>query len=379
MMTLSDAARSLHETALVVDAHIHPSLKTFLFRKKLHKRHRSGGAFNPFTMRVDLPKAKQGGVDTFISSHYLPERGLIDDCRPLRWLSKIAPKRIRRLFKGDPFERTLEILDDFETAIDRANDRGAELARVVQSTGEIRRAQTDGVISVVHAVEGAHSLAGRVENIEVLWSRGVCMLTLAHFYANEVAAPVVGIPPEMQKLGCFRSEKDLELGLGPLGPPVIEEMLRLGMIIDLTHCTPRARSEAYDICGSRRPLVFSHVGVQPLADDPMSPTSAEIRRIASTGGVIAVIFMNHWLGEHQSKDGVEAIVASIRQIADVGGIDAVAIGSDFDGFTDPPDDLKDIAEMPKLTEALMQAGFSDTKIEKILGLNMERVLREGWR
>jgi membrane dipeptidase len=205
------------------------------------------------------------------------------------------------------------------------------------------------------------------------------MLTLAHFYANEVAAPVVGIPPEMQKLKCFKQPKDLELGLGPIGEPVIEEMLRLGMIVDLTHCTAKARREAYEICGTRRPLVFSHVGVQPLADDPMSPTEDEIRTIASTGGVIAVIFMNSWLGERGNKNGLEAIIATIRQIIEIGGIDSVAIGSDFDGFTDPPDDLKDIAEMPKLTETLLQAGFSGTEIEKILGLNMERVLRDGWR
>ena len=378
-MTISDAARSLHASALVIDAHVHPSLKTYLFRKKLHKTHRSGGAFNPFTMRVDLPKTIAGGVNALISSIYLPERGLLEDCKPLKLLSKIAPKRMRRLFKGDPFERTIEILDDFESAVAKANRHGRELARVVRSTDEIRQAKADGVVAVIHAVEGAHSLGGQVENVETLSDRGVCMLTLAHFYANEVAAPVVGIPPSMQKLKCFKQPKDLNLGLGPLGPPVIEEMLRLGMVIDLTHCTPKARGEAYEICGSQRPLVFSHVGVLPLAEDPMSPTEDEIRTIADTGGVIAVIFMNYWLGEHESKDGVDAIVATVKAIAEVGCIDAVAIGSDFDGFTDPPDDLKDIAQMPRLTHALLEAGLSDTEIEKILGLNMERVLRMGWR
>jgi membrane dipeptidase len=376
---ISTASRELHASAPVIDIHVHPSLKTYLFRKKLHKKHRSGGAFNPFTLRVDLPKTKAGGVDALVSSIYLPERGLLDDCAALRLLSKISPKRIRRLFKGDPFERTIEILDDFEAAIDRANSRGGELARVVGSADEVRRAKDDGVIAILHAVEGAHSLGGRVESVEALWNRGVCMLTLAHFYANEVAAPVMGIPPEMQKFGCFKQPKDLELGLGPLGPQVIEEMLRLGMIIDLTHCTPKARHQAYGICGARRPLAFSHVGVQPLFDDPMSPTEDEIRHIASTGGVVAVILMNHWLGEHRKKNGLEAIVATIRAIADIGGIDTAAIGSDFDGFTDPPDDLKDISEMPKLTEALLTAGFGDSEIEKILGGNMERVLRDGWR
>ena len=378
-MDISDTARRFHADSLVIDAHVHPSLKTYLFKKKLWKRHKSGGAFNPFTMRVDLPKTIAGGVDALVSSIYLPERGLLDDCKFLKFASKIGPKRMRRLFKGDPLDRTLEILDSFEQAVTKANSKGRELARVVRSTDELVQAHEEGVIAVVHAVEGGHSLGGHPECVEILSQRGVCMLTLAHFYENEVVAPVVGIPTDMQKLGCFKQPKDLSLGLGEIGPAVVEEMLRVGMIIDLTHCTPKARQEIYDLCGTRRPLMFSHVGVQPLADDPMSPTEDEIRHIADTGGVIAVIFMNYWLGEHHKKNGLDSIVATVKHIADIGGIDAVAFGSDFDGFTDPPDDIKDVSQMPRLTAALLDAGFSEADVEKILGRNMERVLRAGWR
>jgi len=378
-MEISDTARRLHSDSLVIDAHVHPSLKTYLFKKKLWKSHRSGGAFNPFTMRVDLPKTIAGGVDALVSSIYLPERGLLDDCKLLKIASKIGPKRMRKLFKGDPLERTLEILSSFESAVNKANSKGRELARIVRSTDELVQAQSDRVIAIVHAVEGGHSLGGRPESVEILSQRGVCMLTLAHFYINEVVAPVVGIPTDMQKLGCFKQPKDLDKGLGPIGPAVVEEMLRLGMIIDLTHCTPNAREQIYDLCGTRRPLMFSHVGVQPLAVDPMSPTEDEIRHIADTGGVVAVIFMNYWLGVHDSKDGLDSIVATVKHIAKIGGIDAVAFGSDFDGFTDPPDDIKDVSQMPRLTAALLDAGFSEADVGKILGGNMERVLRTGWR
>jgi membrane dipeptidase len=253
------------------------------------------------------------------------------------------------------------------------------MARIVHSTDEMLQAKQDGLIAILHAVEGAHSLGGRVENLTTLAERGVCMLTLAHFYQNEVVAPVHGIPEDMRKFGCFKSPKDPDLGLGELGPPVIEEMLRLGMIIDLTHCTEKGRGEIYPLCGNRRPLLFSHVGVQPFSDDPMSPTHDEMKIIADTGGVIGVIFMNYWLGEHHKKDGLHAIVATVHEIINVAGSDAVAIGTDYDGFTDPPDDLDDISEMPKLTDALLKADVSSDDVEKILGKNMERVLRDGWR
>lgn len=376
-MTSWDARRLL-SSALVIDAHAHPSLKTTLFGLRLHRRHSSGRAFNPFTLRTDLPKTRQGGVDVIVNSHYLPERGLLDDCRPLRWLAKISPGRIRRLFSGDPFERTIDLIDDFEAAVARSNRVGPFPVRVARSADEAVAIVGGGATAVVHAVEGAHSLAGSVDNLGTFADRGVCMLTLAHFYANEVVAPVVGIPPKMRRFGCFRAPKDPNLGLGPLGPPAIEEMLRLGMVVDLTHCTPRARAEAFELCRARRPLVFSHVGVQPLADDPMSPTPDEIRRVADSGGVVGVIFMNHWLG-HRGKDGIDRVVATIRSIESAGGIDAVALGSDFDGFTDPPDDLVDPSDLPLLTEALLADGFCATEVEKILGRNMLRVLRDGWR
>ncbi len=80
----------------------------------------------------------------------------------------------------------------------------------------------------------------------------------------------------------------------------------------------------------------------------MNPTDAEIKTIAGFGGVIGVIFMNYWLDSGHHDNGLDLIVATIKHIVDKGGIDAVAIGSDFDGFTDPPDDLKDISEMPRL-------------------------------
>ena len=67
-MEVSEKARQLHFQTLVIDTHVHPSLKTYLFKKKLWKAHRSGGAFNPFTMRVDLPKTIAGGVDALVEA-----------------------------------------------------------------------------------------------------------------------------------------------------------------------------------------------------------------------------------------------------------------------------------------------------------------------
>jgi membrane dipeptidase len=88
--------------------------------------------------------------------------------------------------------------------------------------------------------------------------------------------------------------------------------------------------------------------------------------------------MNDWLSKKPQKDGLDLIVKAIKHIREQAGIDYISVGTDFDGFTDPPDDIKDIAEMPKFTASLLDAGFNETDIEKILGGNALRVIRTGW-
>jgi microsomal dipeptidase-like Zn-dependent dipeptidase len=120
------------------------------------------------------------------------------------------------------------------------------------------------------------------------------------------------------------------------------------------------------------------VGVQARFQHPINLTDDEIKNIAGCGGTICVIFMNHWLSEKPQKDGLDLIVKTIEHIRKKTGTDFISVGTDFDGFTDPPDDIKDIAEMPKFTESLLKAGFKETDIEKILGENALRVIRAGW-
>jgi membrane dipeptidase len=97
--------------------------------------------------------------------------------------------------------------------------------------------------------------------------------------------------------------------------------------------------------------------------------------------------MNYWLMPHETQLGLNFISRTIEQLIHAAGgrTDHVAIGTDFDGFTDPPDDLKDASELPRLTERLMaemlslsQRKYTDEDIRKIIGENALKVLREGW-
>ena len=376
-MHVSQQARELHDRTCVVDIHVHPSLKTHIFGHRIWKRHLSGGAWWPLTMRVDFPKAIKGGVNVLVSSVYIPESDLLRDCKILRIMKRLSTKRIRRLFDGDPMEQTLEVLSRFEKAVDEARIEDKAVAKVAHSKAELEQIRQRGLIAVLHAVEGAHSLSNDAVNVSKLFDKGVCLLTLAHFYENAAVGCVAGIPPGFGPPGCFKNYAGNNKGLTAFGTQVIDEMIRLGMIIDVTHCPKDSRKQVFSRCENRTPIVFSHVGVQPLADNPMSPTDVEMKRIADSGGLIGVIFMNHWLGEPKKK-GLDRIIKTIDTIVDAAGEDHVAIGSDFDGFTDPPNDVKDIARMPRVTDALLTAGFSESRIEKLWGLNFLRVLADGW-
>ena len=104
----------------------------------------------------------------------------------------------------------------------------------------------------------------------------------------------------------------------------------------------------------------------------------EIAKIADTGGVVSVIFIYYWLAPHARRRGIDFINQTIRHFVSVAGVDHVAVGSDFDGFTDPPDDLEDATKLPFLSQRLLSDGFIPDQIAKVLGGNSLRVFREGW-
>jgi len=369
--------------ATVVDLHAHPSLKVSLFNRMLTSRVRASRAFDPFGVRTDFPKLQKGGLDVLLSTVYAPEKGLLDECSYLRALRYVMRSAWKKVFDRPYFDVTMEMLDALERQVHNARDpqTGQPLAQMVSSVRELDELlaqEGPRPIAVVHNIEGAHSLDGSLDNLQRLFDRGVAYLTLGHFYENEAVHPVFPFPESVQNFGCFQGDRNVALGLKPFGEEVVEKMVELGMILDIAHCTPPARERIYDIVGNRLPLIASHVGAYEINPSPYNLKDWELHKIAETGGVVGVIFMNYWLMPHETKRGLNYIARTLEHFVDVAGIDYVAIGTDFDGFTDPPDDLSDASQLPKLTQRLVAEGYSRDAILKIWGGNILRVLREGW-
>jgi microsomal dipeptidase-like Zn-dependent dipeptidase len=373
----------VHQRSTIVDIHAHPSLKVSLLKRPLTSRIRAGRAFDPFSVRTDFVKLREGGVDVLLSAVYAPEKGIYEECPYVQAMRFLMPGTWKAVYDTPPFQVTWRMLDEMEQQVEAAVDRatGQPLAKLVTSVRELDELlaqERPRPIAVIHNVEGAHSLEDDVGNVRRLFDRGVAYLTLAHFYPNQAVYPTFPYPESVQKMGCFDQVRDLSQGLEPFGEQVIEEMIDVGMILDLAHCTPPARRRIYDIVGTRAPLIASHVGAYEVNPSPYNLKDWEIKQIADTGGVVGVIFMNYWLMPHETKRGLNFIARTLEQFVRAGGIDHVAIGTDFDGFTDPPDDLKDASELHRLTQRLIAEAYTDAEIEKIWGGNALRVLRGGW-
>jgi len=377
--------QTLHDEATLVDLHAHPSLKASLFFRALGQRiYPSPRAFDPFAVRTNFPRLREGGVDVLLSVIYAPEVGIAHSAPPLKLLKYLAPRLWYNVYGRGYFTVANEMIDVIEKQAQSARDEkdGFQLARFAHSIEELdailKQPGPDRPVALVHSIEGGHTLEGKLSNLDAFFQRGVAYLTLAHFFPNEIVSPTFPWPEHLQHFNWFQDERDLTRGLTPFGEDVIERMMELGMLIDISHCTPPARERIYEIVGNRTPLIASHVGAYDINPDPYNLKDWEMRKIADGGGVIGVIFMNYWLMPRESKRGLNVISQTLQIFFNKAGEDHVGLGTDFDGFTEPPSDLVDAAQLPRLTQRLLADGYNATQVKKILGDNAIRVLRQGW-
>jgi microsomal dipeptidase-like Zn-dependent dipeptidase len=381
---------NIHANAPVCDLHIHPAMSRLVIKQNLNVRGIVSRSFSPFSVRASWPQMKQGGYSAILSVVHLPERGLVNDFPIIKLFRLLRPDLWRKLMVGSTFDATLRLMDEFEQVIAAAAPVRAQLVKSVAALDAVlNQPAASRPIAVLHAVEGAHSLGMEdasdddvLRHLETFYERGVAYMTLAHFYPNRVVHPCFPFPEDFANLSVTRDIwRDLTLGLTDLGRRVVARMMDLGMLIDLSHCTPVARKELFDLAdarGQRVPFLATHVGAYSINPSPYNLQDWEIRRIARDGGIVGVIFMPYWLFPHGAGHGIDLIAQTLRHFIDVAGEDHVGLGTDFDGFTTPPTDLKDTSEMPRLTQRLLVEGYTPDCIKKVLGGNALRVVRDGW-
>jgi membrane dipeptidase len=341
----SARARALHETLTVADLHA----DSLLWGRDLLVRGDRG--------HVDVPRLIDGNValQVFAASTKSPrhlniERNTDDSddivllalalgWPPATWRSLLA----RALYLA-------ERADQF------AQRSGGRLA-IIRSRADLdahlsRRTPSWPVTAGLLAIEGAHALDGDPANVEVVADAGYRMMSPSHFFDNAFGGSAHGVAKG---------------GLTAAGREMIERMEVRRMLVDVAHASAATIDDILAI--ATRPVVASHTGVRSVVDNARNLSDEHLRGIAATGGLIGIGFWPTASG----GDDAHAIARSIKHATGIAGMEHVALGSDFDGGVQTPFDASGIVQV---TDALIDAGFRDEEIAKVMGGNTMRVLGE---
>ncbi|NMB24411.1 MAG: membrane dipeptidase [Firmicutes bacterium] len=231
---------------------------------------------------------------------------------------------------------------------------------IVETSIQLPTTQSSrGKLWAILAVEGGDCLGGELWVLRLLHRLGVRLLTLTWSNRNLLADGIW--------------EADSKGGLTCFGKEVVQEMGRLGMIVDVSHLSPTGFWDVAEIV--RGPFVASHSNVQALCGHRRNLSDDQIRCIAEHGGVIGVNFCGPHLTE-AGEASLDDVVAHVEYLWQVAGEDHVGLGTDYDGIDLAPKGLGDVTCLPWLIHELGQRGHSQDRLVKFAGGNFLRVFRE---
>ncbi|MCP5395600.1 MAG: dipeptidase [Sphingomonadaceae bacterium] len=362
LIPVSEEAKALHATLTIVDLHS----DTLLWKRPLNDASDRG--------QMDLPRLERGNVALQVFSsvtktpaglNYDHNSADARDDTTLLVFGQLQPMRTwfslleRSLYHAEKLEKEVEGSGGYLAKVATAGELADLLARredPEQWAYEQYRVPTRvpaPPIGALLSIEGLHNLEGRRENLDKLYAAGFRMAGFTHFFDNELAGSMHG---------------DKKGGLTPFGRDILTAMEDMGMVVDIAHCSHECVADI--LAMARRPVVSSHGGVQATCDANRNLTDEEIRGVARTGGVIGI---GYWEGA-VCDTSPRAAARAMKYVRDLVGIDHVALGSDYDGAVTV---RFDTSQLVQVTQALMDEGFSEEEIRKVMGLNALRVLRAG--
>lgn len=339
---ISDEAREIHFSGMLFDGH---NDLPWTMRAQAASSFDKADISKPQPFHTDIPRLKQGGLKAQFWSVFVPA-----DTGEL----------------GTALTTTLEQID----LVHEMCRRYPETFALALTTQEIEQAVKEGKIASLMGVEGGHSIENSLQNLRRLYERGARYMTLTHSKTLDWADSA--------------TDEARHNGLTPFGREVVAEMNRLGMLVDLSHVSPKTMMDVLDI--TKAPVIYSHSSARAICDHPRNVPDDVLRRIPENGGVVMVNFMSGFIvpteqlkAEPQSLGNYRIVVDHIEHIIRCAGIDHVGIGSDYDGVSRLPVGLEDVSTYPVITQELLNRGYNREQIHKILGGNVFRVMRESER
>ncbi len=327
-------------------------------------------------LATDIPRLRKGGVGGVFFSTWVPVE----------------------MIPADAAKIELEQID----IVRRMPERYPRVFALARTADDILRIHRQGRIAVLIGMEGGHVIENSLPLLRMYYDLGARYMTLTHF--NTLAwADAAG-------------DDSTHHGLTPFGRAVVREMNRLGMLVDLAHVSDSVMAQTLRI--SQAPVIFSHSSARALADVPRDVPDDILRMVPKNGGVVMVNFycpfvdsaavryareqraafvqarqqygsdsaairtaVAQWSAAHPAPPPptIAMVADHIDHVRRVAGIDHVGYGSDFDGMDCAPKGLEDVSGFPNLTAELIRRGYSDRDVEKVIGLNVIRALRQAER
>ncbi|GGY42240.1 dipeptidase [Parvularcula lutaonensis] len=369
-MEVSEEARRIAQETIILDGHVDVPYRVA----------RSGEDVGEATEKgdFDFPRAMQGGLNAPFMSIYVAA-----DFQETGG-AKAQADRLIGLIEGLVYQHP----DKFEIA---------------KSPKDVRRITKAGKIALPLGMENGAPIEGDIENLEHFYDRGIRYITLTHSKVNHISD------------SSYDDERRWR-GLSPFGKMLVERMNAIGVMVDVSHISDEAFDDVMEI--TKAPVIASHSSLRhftPGFERNMSDDM--VRKLGENGGVIMINYgssflsneprdwskarsdaYNEWLGANGRQHSDEAfaefdaifreenpypyadlsdVLDHIDRVVELAGIDHVGLGSDYDGVGDSlPTNLKDASTMPNLVQGLMDRGYSDEDIKKILSGNALRVWEE---
>jgi membrane dipeptidase len=364
----SEKAVNLAKESIIIDGHIDVPYRIYDQWEDVSLGTDSGD--------FDYPRAKAGGLNAPFMSIYIPASLDGTDESTLR---------------------AHHLIDHVEAIVGRAPDKFA----IAKSPSEIESQFKKGLISLPLGMENGAPIQGDLENLTEFYQRGIRYITLTHSKSNIISDSSYDTTRQWG-------------GLSPFGEKVVVEMNKLGIMVDISHVSDDAFFDVLSI--STAPVIASHSSLRTFTPGfERNMSNAMVKALAKNGGVIMINFGSTFLDANARKwsdtrsaeikklegefgeesDEVKSfsdsyrdnkpfpfanldnVVEHIDYAVKLVGVDHVGLGSDYDGVGDSlPNGMKDVSTYPNLVQGLLDKGYSDTNIKKILGKNLLRIWRE---
>lgn len=369
---LNKDAFKLHYDAIVIDTHNDILMPVFLEGADLNK--------NNAGTQSDIVKWKRGGLDVQMFSIYVPER-----------------------YKSNHFAYVMKLIDKLE----ENQAENPDTFVLCKSYDELMAGINSGKFCGLMGAEGGNMIEGSMENLETLYSRGVRYLGLTWNTSNAIGTSARD-----------ETERGKRGGLTEFGKQVVARMNELGMMIDVSHLGETAFWDVAELSNS--PIIASHSNVYNLAPHYRNLSDEQIKAIANSGGYIGINFFYkfldpsgnsaqiksiqssyktgirkfeddfgddlvafnekryEYLTENKINGGtpIDILIDHIDYIVKLVGADYVGLGSDFDGSIVTANELYDATCYPIITKKLVERGYTEQDIRKILGGNFLRVFKQ---